>query len=170
VGALAFLDFDGDGLLDIFFVNGGETPRGKSSSPVRNALYRNLGNGKFEKPSCESWGRSYRFLRDGRGSGGLLIMTVFPISTLPGPLQRIVSQQSRWNLHGRNRASRRKKRGTLGGKRGLVRFRPGWPSGPGWLQTTPNFSFADEKKCEIGVCGHIARKLLISECHSTFSQ
>src|SRR6059058_3352387 len=47
-GGVAFLDFDNDGLLDIFFVNGGETPRAKSSSPVRNVLYRNLGNGKFE--------------------------------------------------------------------------------------------------------------------------
>jgi len=47
-GGLAFLDYDQDGLLDIFLLNGGETPRGKSPVPVRNALYRNLGNGKFK--------------------------------------------------------------------------------------------------------------------------
>src|SRR5205085_6520995 len=47
-GGVGFLDFDGDDRLDIFFVNGGETPHGKSSVPVRNALYRNLGNGRFE--------------------------------------------------------------------------------------------------------------------------
>ena len=47
-GGVAFVDFDNDGLLDIFLVAGGETPHGKSATPPRNALYRNLGNGKFE--------------------------------------------------------------------------------------------------------------------------
>src|SRR5438876_48940 len=47
-GGVAFLDFDKDGLEDLFFVTGGETPKGNSPTPVRNALYRNLGGGKFE--------------------------------------------------------------------------------------------------------------------------
>jgi hypothetical protein len=46
-GGVAFLDFDNDGWLDIFLVNGGETPKHKSEVPIRNALYRHLGSGKF---------------------------------------------------------------------------------------------------------------------------
>jgi len=44
---VAFLDFDRDGLPDLFFVAGGETPKSSHGTPPRNALYRNLGNGKF---------------------------------------------------------------------------------------------------------------------------
>jgi hypothetical protein len=47
-GGVAFTDFDGDGLLDICLITGGETPHTKSETPPRNALYRNLGNGKFQ--------------------------------------------------------------------------------------------------------------------------
>ena len=53
-GGVAFVDFDRDGLLDIFLVTGGETPHGKSASPPRNALYRNLGNGKFEDVAAKA--------------------------------------------------------------------------------------------------------------------
>ncbi len=45
-GGVAFLDFDNDGLLDLFFVAG--TP----GSPC--ALYHNLGNGKFEDVSARA--------------------------------------------------------------------------------------------------------------------
>jgi hypothetical protein len=42
---VAFIDFDNDGFPDLFFANGADLAHGKSSPG--NALYRNLGNGKF---------------------------------------------------------------------------------------------------------------------------
>jgi len=53
-GGLGLFDFDDDGWLDIFLLNGGETPRGKSEKPLQNALYRNLGNGKFVDFAAEA--------------------------------------------------------------------------------------------------------------------
>ncbi len=53
-GGVGFFDFDNDGLLDIFFVNGGETPHGKSPIPLSNALYRNLGDGRFENVAAKA--------------------------------------------------------------------------------------------------------------------
>ena len=42
---VAILDFDGDGLQDLFFTNGGNHP---------DALYRNLGGGRFEDVAAEA--------------------------------------------------------------------------------------------------------------------
>jgi enediyne biosynthesis protein E4 len=88
-GGVAFLDFDGDGLQDIFFVNGGETPHGKSSSPVRNALYRNLGNGKFEDVAAKAGVDHLSFYGMGVAVGDYdndghpdLFITGFPSSAL----------------------------------------------------------------------------------------
>jgi hypothetical protein len=44
---LAFLDYDGDGREDLFFVNGAEWP-GHRRQASRPALYRNRGDGTFE--------------------------------------------------------------------------------------------------------------------------
>src|SRR5207248_955582 len=44
----AFIDFDGDGFLDIFLINGGWVPGTSKNRNFNHALYRNRGNGKFE--------------------------------------------------------------------------------------------------------------------------
>ncbi len=58
---IAMLDFDGDGLLDLYFVNGAELADGpegsaylKSSSAHWNRLYRNLGDWRFEDVTGEA--------------------------------------------------------------------------------------------------------------------
>jgi hypothetical protein len=52
-GGVGFLDFDGDGQLDIFLVTGGETPNHHSPSPPACALYRNH-NGHFEDVAAKA--------------------------------------------------------------------------------------------------------------------
>ncbi len=44
---LATFDYDGDGLIDIYFVNGAATREAVYDKPPRNALYRNEGNWRF---------------------------------------------------------------------------------------------------------------------------
>ena len=45
---VATFDYDNDGLIDIYFLNGKPMEGTKRRIPPRNALYRNLGNLKFE--------------------------------------------------------------------------------------------------------------------------
>lgn len=47
LGGLATFDYDGDGLTDIYFVNGAPVKPGAQSEPATNRLYRNLGNWQF---------------------------------------------------------------------------------------------------------------------------
>src|SRR5262249_52816041 len=47
-GGVALFDFDEDGWLDIYFINGCHLPIDRRSDPQPNKLYRNRGDGTFE--------------------------------------------------------------------------------------------------------------------------
>ena len=51
---VAFLDYNNDGLLDIYLVNGGAVPGHPAPGPIRNALYRNNGDGTFTDVTDEA--------------------------------------------------------------------------------------------------------------------
>jgi hypothetical protein len=53
-GGVALLDYDGDGLLDIYLVTGAELTSTRERVPHRNALYRNLGGWKFADVSRQA--------------------------------------------------------------------------------------------------------------------
>ncbi|MHC4580686.1 MAG: FG-GAP repeat domain-containing protein [Planctomycetota bacterium] len=51
---LALFDYDADGDVDIYFLNGAPLPGTQSKVPPRNALYRNDGNWKFTDVTDEA--------------------------------------------------------------------------------------------------------------------
>lgn len=51
------LDYDNDGHEDLYLVQGGALPGYEPSSPLSNALYRNMGNGRFRDVTLEAGAR-----------------------------------------------------------------------------------------------------------------
>lgn len=51
-GGIALFDYDGDGRLDMYFVNAYELTPQREAVPHRNALFRNLGHWKFQDVSA----------------------------------------------------------------------------------------------------------------------
>ena len=65
-GAAAWLDYDGDGLLDFYVANSAATEAFEPAAPLRGALYRNAGSGRFSDVTREA----------GVGAEGLFAMGV----------------------------------------------------------------------------------------------
>ena len=51
---IATFDYDGDGLIDIYFPNGAPLPGARYDKPPRHALYKNLGNCRFREVTDEA--------------------------------------------------------------------------------------------------------------------
>jgi hypothetical protein len=51
---IATFDYDGDGLIDVYFPNGAPLPGAKADKPPRHALYKNLGGWRFRDVSEEA--------------------------------------------------------------------------------------------------------------------
>jgi hypothetical protein len=47
-GGVALLDYDRDGWIDVYFINGAQLPIDPQNPPKPNRLFRNLGNGSFQ--------------------------------------------------------------------------------------------------------------------------
>ncbi len=79
VGAgCAFVDYDNDGWMDLYFVNSGPCDFFKPRKPPRNALYKNNRDGTFTDVT-EDAGRAGRHVRHGCGPWAITTTTASPI-------------------------------------------------------------------------------------------
>ena len=129
-GGVALIDYDRDGRLDIFLVNGSRLRpphgAGPGSPPPTDALYRNLGGLRFENVTAKAglveseWGCGVAAGDyDGDGDPDLYVANYGP--------DRAVVQQRGWDLL---RCDGRERHGRLpmGLERRVRRFRSRWPS------------------------------------------
>ena len=65
-GGVGFIDYDGDGFLDVFAIQGGRFPPPQSKQPPGDRLFRNRGNGTFEDVSIRA---GLRAMTGGYGHG-----------------------------------------------------------------------------------------------------
>ena len=166
-GGVAFLDFDGDGLLDIFLVNGGETPHRKSATPIKNALYRNLGNGRFEEVAARAGVDQISFYGMGVAVADYdndgfpdLYVTGFPASAL---------------FHNNHNGTFTNVTDTAHVKNNGL-----WAASAAWFDydrdgkldlvvtNYVHFSFDSPKNVKSTACARIANKWRIKACHSPF--
>ena len=64
-----WIDYNQDGLLDLYLVNGAATGAYRPLQPLRSALYRNNGDGTFTDVTAARWGRRRGSVRNGRSRG-----------------------------------------------------------------------------------------------------
>lgn len=159
-GGVAFLDFDNDGRLDIYFVNGGETPNGKSPSPVRNALYRNRGNGKFEDvaESAEVAFYGMGAASAGYDNDGDMDGVFVRLNERPVLLRNNTGQEGAWigfELHGRqsNRDAIGSKLSLMSGDKRFTRWLTGGASFPAFHDKRVIFGLGKplKKECRLEI-------------------
>ncbi len=66
---VGWIDYDQDGLMDLYFVQSAATEWYKPSRPLRSALYHNNGDGTFTDVTEKAGRGRRRVLRPGRGGG-----------------------------------------------------------------------------------------------------
>ena len=80
---LGWIDYNQDGLMDLYLVQTAETEWYKPPRPLRSALYRNNGDGTFTDVTEKAGVGGRGPLRAGRGGGRLSTTTAFPTSMSP---------------------------------------------------------------------------------------
>ena len=132
---VAFVDYDGDGWMDVFLVNSGPCDFFAPSKPVRHALYRNNRNGTFSDVTAKS----------GLGGG-----TSFGMGVAAGDYNNDGHMDLFVTAYGRATLYRNNGDGTFSDV--TVRAGLAWP---GWTTSAAWFDFNGDGLLDLFVCGFV---------------